>query len=257
MTGENTGVIITPLNPDDPTPLYHQIYTALKTKIQTGELSAGSKIPSEKDLSETLNVSRITVKRALNELANAGLVRRTRGLGTTVTASTDLKFSDPVNNYVKNVTRLRTSTQAKILSRSVLSVPHETARNLNRAEDIKVEKICHTLSLENKVLSYVETFVPDGLAKEFNESDLCREPLMTLLSKSGTPVERAEQVLFPVSAETYVAQILGTETGRPLLKIHCIMFDNNGRAVEDIHAWYHPDHYKYQMTLTALNQPQN
>ncbi|CAM3816427.1 GntR family transcriptional regulator [Litorimonas haliclonae] len=248
---------IGPLNPDKPEPLYHQLYTALKNKIQTGALPTGAKVPSEKELSDNLDVSRITVKRALNDLAESGLVSRSRGRGTIVTASTDLKFSDPMHNYVKNVTRLRKSTTAQILSRDVLSASPETARNLKRAEGIEVEKICHTLSLEKKVLSYVETFVPDGLAKNFHDDELCHEPLMTLLSKSGVLIERAEQTLFPVSSDSHIAEILGTEVNRPLLKIHCIMIEESGRSVEDIHAWYHPDHYKYQMTLTALNLPKN
>jgi len=44
--------------------------------------------------------------------------------------------------------------------------------------------------------------------------------------------------------------MMNVEVGTPLLKIHCIMVDADGRPVEDIYAWYHSDRYQYQMTLS-------
>ena len=67
------------LRNDLPTPLYHQMFTLLRDRILSGEIPRGSRIPTEFDLAESFGVSRITAKRALDELAAEGLVERRRG----------------------------------------------------------------------------------------------------------------------------------------------------------------------------------
>src|SRR5271170_3793942 len=67
-----------------PTPLYHQVYLVLRDKIVSGACGADGLLPGEPALTRQFGVSRITVKRALDDLAAEGLVRRGRGLGTRV-----------------------------------------------------------------------------------------------------------------------------------------------------------------------------
>ncbi len=61
-------------------PLYQQIYDLLRARIMDGTLALNNHLPAEQDLTKALGVSRITVKRAMNELAVACLVRRQRGI---------------------------------------------------------------------------------------------------------------------------------------------------------------------------------
>lgn len=245
-----TDINIGTLDSSIPLPLYHQIYERISEKIRSGEIPTGSIIPGENQLAKALDVSRITVKRALNDLASAGLVSRRRGRGTIVTANTDLNFQQNVNDYLDNVSRLRRNTQGDVLNREDLTADEFISKRLQISLGSPVEKITHRLSLKNTVLSYVETFIPDDLARSFSEADLKKESLLTLLIKSGINIKRAEQRLFAVSATPYIAKVMDTEIGTPLLKIHCVMVDVNDRPVEDIYAWYHSDRYQYQMTLS-------
>lgn len=238
------------VDPSLPLPLYHQIFTRLREKIQSGEIPTGSTIPGENQLAKALGVSRITVKRALNELADAGIVSRRRGRGTVVIANTDLKFNESMGDYIDNVARLRRNTIAEILERLDVEADDFIAKRLQIEAGSSVEKITHRLSLKNSILSYVETYIPHDLARAFSHSNIEKEPLLTLLVKSGIDIRRAEQRLFAVSATPHIAEMMDVEVGTALLKIHCIMVDGDGRPVEDIYAWYHSDRYQYQMTLS-------
>lgn len=238
------------VDPSSPLPLYHQIYMQLSQKIRCGDIPTGATIPGENQLAEALNVSRITVKRALNELADAGLVSRRRGRGTVVITNTDLNFRESMSDYVDNVARLRKNTQAEILSREYILSDGHIAERLQIKAGEAVEKITHKLSLENSVLSYVETYIPHKLSQNFTEDDIKNEPLLTLLLKSGVDIRRAEQRILAVGATPEIAKIMDVKAGEPLLKIHCIMVDADNRPVEDIYAWYHSDRYQYQMTLS-------
>src|SRR5260221_13750492 len=70
-----------------PTPLYHQIYMILRSRIRAGSFTPNALLPGEQEMALLFKVSRITVKRALNELAADGLISRHRGRGSIVTAS--------------------------------------------------------------------------------------------------------------------------------------------------------------------------
>src|SRR5210317_1261994 len=73
------------LKQDSPTPLYYRLYSMLKNAILDGTIDKGAQMPTEQQLAETFEVSRITAKRAMDELAAEELVERRRGKGTHVT----------------------------------------------------------------------------------------------------------------------------------------------------------------------------
>ena len=64
------------IDPSSPAPLYYQLYTMFRDAIASGALRSGSKMPSEKELAATFDVSRNTARRALAELANENMVVR-------------------------------------------------------------------------------------------------------------------------------------------------------------------------------------
>ena len=72
------------VDPSSPAPLYYQLYTMLRDAIASGALQSGSRMPSEKELAATFDVSRNTARRALADLANEKMVVRRRGRGTVV-----------------------------------------------------------------------------------------------------------------------------------------------------------------------------
>ena len=74
-------------NPDDPTPKYHQLRQSLGALIASGELKPADRFPTAQVLAEGLGITRVTVDRAINELAREGLCERVQGLGTFVSDS--------------------------------------------------------------------------------------------------------------------------------------------------------------------------
>ena len=84
------------VDPSSPAPLYYQLYTMLRDAIASGALRSGSRMPSEKELAATFEVSRNTARRALAELATEKMVVRRRGRGTVVDYNKQL---DPIHEY--------------------------------------------------------------------------------------------------------------------------------------------------------------
>lgn len=69
------------INKESPIPIYYQLQEHLKTKIENGELKSGDPIPSEREMAEKYEISRMTVRQAVNNLVNEGLLTRSKGPG--------------------------------------------------------------------------------------------------------------------------------------------------------------------------------
>ena len=104
------------LQGEAPTPLYFQLFSLLKNRILNGSIPLGEQMPTEEELAKGFSVSRITAKRALDDLAAAELVERRRGKGTFVTyASTFESVHAPLVGELEKLTNLAKRTHIKVL----------------------------------------------------------------------------------------------------------------------------------------------
>ena len=232
-------------------PLYQQIYTKIRHAIISGQVPAQSKLPAEQELVQRLGVSRITVKRAFNELAIAGLVRRYRGRGTVVTydaAAPTVKGS--FENLIDGLKRMGIETQVQLLDCEMISPSPAIAEALQLSRNASVQRIVRLRSLADEPFSYLVTYVPEDIAEAYSEDDLASASLIALLEQAGHRPCEATQTITAVPAEAAVAAVLGVTTGSPLLRIHRIMRDETGRPVQDITATYRADRFQYEMRLT-------
>jgi len=233
------------------TPLYQQIYTLIREEIMSGKVPAQSRIPAEQELTQRLGVSRITVKRALNELATAGLVRRQRGLGTIVTydASTPT-VKGSFENLIDGLIRMGLETEVQLLDCSTGPASPAVRQTLELPKGGSVQRIVRLRRLAGEPFSYLVTYIPEDIAEGYSEEELASESLIALLEKAGHRPCEAEQTIAAAAAEPAVAAVLGVAIGSPLLRIHRIMRDKTGRPVQDITANYRADRFEYHMRLT-------
>ncbi len=229
-------------------PLYQQIYDLLRARIVSGELGLNTRLPAEQELTEMLGVSRITVKRALNELAVAGFVRRQRGIGTVITfdaAAPTVKGS--FENLIDGLTRMGVETEVQLLDCTTAPASPAICESLEMPHGSSAQRIVRLRRLGGEPFSYLVTYIPEDVSEGYSEAELATESLIKLLEKAGHAPVEAEQTIM---AEAAVAANLGVAAGSPLLRIHRVMRDSNGRPVQDITAHYRADRFQYHMRLT-------
>jgi GntR family transcriptional regulator len=236
-----------------PTPLYHQIYLILRDKIAGGAYRGGDLLPSEEETARQFGVSRITAKRALNELADAGYVVRERGRGTRVV---DDRPAPPVRANVEglleNLMAMGLKTKVTLLEFAYVAPGEAVAQALQCASTEKVQRAVRVRHLEGEPFSYLTTYVPEDVGRSFGRDELASTPLLTLLERSGVEVCRAEQTLTATLADAAVASRLDVDLGAPLLRIARIVYDQQDRPVEFIIGLYRPDRYQYRMALSRV-----
>jgi GntR family transcriptional regulator len=234
-------------------PLYHQIFLILRQQITDGLHEYDALIPGEQELAETYDVSRITAKRALDELAAEGLVVRERGRGTRVRYRPKARaFQSSMDGLLENLIAMGLETKVKLISFGYVPANEEVAAALSCPIGQEVQRSVRMRSVEGKPFSFLTTYVPADIGRRYDASDLANKPLLSLLERSGVQVDAASQAISATLADPGVAGHLGISAGSALLKINRIVKDREGRPVEYITALYRPDQYQYRMVLSRV-----
>ncbi len=238
-----------------PTPLYHQLFLILREKIRSGSYPLGAVLPGEQDLTVIFNVSRITVKRALNELASAGLVSRHRGRGTVVTYNATVPVvKGSFDNLMEALRVMGLSTQVELINVGRVPATPEIGELLGLPSGVPVQRAERVRKLEGEPFSYIITHLPIDVAGGFDADDLAHKPMLDLLEAAGHVATSAEQWITACSAEPAAAQALKIATGSPLLKIVRVMRNTHGAPIEVVQGYYRPERFQYHMNLTRLRK---
>ncbi|GBF31508.1 HTH-type transcriptional repressor YvoA [bacterium MnTg04] len=242
-----------PIDESSPTPLYHQIFLILRDRISDGTYAFESAMPSENEICRIFGVSRITAKRALDELASANLVVRRRGRGTSVshrTASLPVHYS--VEGLFEDLLAMGLKTEVELLSFDYEEAPSHVALALNCEPGAIVQHAIRVRRLEGGPFSYLTTWVPEDVGRSYSKKDVATKPLLVLLERDGVVVSSAEQTITATGADALAAKALAVEIGAPLLRISRVVRDQTERPVEYIVALYRPDRYQFRMDLTRV-----
>ncbi len=234
-----------------PVPLYHQVYLVLRQRLLDRTYPADRPLPGEIDLAKTFQVSRITVRRALQELAREGLIVRHPGRGTFPAEGVERQatISGNLTGLLENLILMGLKTQVKVLALDYVAPPVPAAGAFAPDGVVEVQRVVRVRSNEGIPFSQLTTYVPAEIGRTFTAEDLAAQPLLGLLERAGVRVASAEQTISAVAADTAVAAALQVAPGTALIKILRLVRDENDRLVEWLEALYRPDRYSYRMNL--------
>ena len=247
-SGDIRGLNANLLNGDLPTPLYHQVYLVLRERIQRGEFAAGDTLPGEQELARAFDVSRITVKRALNELAANNLVTRHRGRGTIVARGGMIPLiSGSFETLIDSLKSMGLGSEVQLLDVADEAADVRVAGRLEIEPGVTVQRAVRLRKLQGEPFSHLVTFVPKAIAAGYSIEELASTPLLTLLERAGAGAVEAEQWITADAASPAVAALLDVPSGAPLLKIERVMFGPRRTPVQFICGHYRPDRFQYHM----------
>jgi len=235
-------------------PLYHQIYLVLRQKILGGELGYDDQLSSELDLAGDYGVSRVTTRRALEELAADGLVVRSRSKGTRVRYRQERRSTTRSGKgLLQKLLTMDNKCTVTVEDFQYLPASNDVAQALNIGVGDIVQKAIRIRHFDTGPFSILITHVPQHVGKNFHMRDLEKMPLLQLLERSGIAVTEARQSISAILADAELARLLNTDVGVALVDVRRIASDENGRAVEYTRAIYRPDRFQYQMTMSMMD----
>jgi DNA-binding GntR family transcriptional regulator len=243
------GHLFMDLDRTGPVPLYYQVSSRLEQAIRDGGIPAGARLENEIAIAAQLGLSRPTVRRAIQELVDKGLLVRRRGIGTQVVQGQvtreveltslyeDLKGSHHEPGTIVLVHEIRPADEA-VAEALGIGVGDDTLflRRQRKSDGVAVAILENHLPVEYADIS-AELLQEHGLYQ--------------MLRTRGVTIRVAKQRIGARRAKGDEAEILGIEKGGPVLTMDRVAFDASGRAVERGRHCYRPDLYSFETTLVA------
>jgi GntR family transcriptional regulator len=244
-----------------PLPKYHQIYLVLREQLHEGRFAQG--LPPEMVLSKEFGAGRVTVRRALEQLADEGLIIRRAGRGTHPAPAAAATAGDTgqgarrhagkgMSGLLENIVSMSMRTSVKVIEVRTIHASHSVADALQIPFGAMVQKAVRSRSSKLGPVSHITTYVPDELARRFGRKDLQRKPILRLIEESGVEMGRARQTVSARQADAAVARELQVAVGTALLAVNRLVFDVHDRPVQWLHGLYRPDRYEYQMDVSQV-----
>ncbi|RSZ44239.1 MULTISPECIES: GntR family transcriptional regulator [unclassified Variovorax] len=215
------------------TSLHRQLFVVLRDEITRGVYSTGA-LPKEEALCERFGVSRITVRRALADLASLGLVERRHGLGTFVRADLPQVRARPSLGLVDGLRKAALETDVEVLEVAQSVAPPDVAALLQLEPDEKAVHALRLRSIDGVPVMLTEAWVPARLGKRVSASALRKHALYEILMAQGVKFGRVVQEITAEVADPARARLLQVETGAPLLKMVRLLHDLDAQPVQHL-----------------------
>jgi DNA-binding GntR family transcriptional regulator len=229
------------LEADELAPKWQRVVERIVSDIEHGVLRTGSRLPSERDLCEQLDVSRVTLRRAFQALQERGVLRPSRGRGWFVAGRTGLDWPGTVESYVGAAFRLGQTAGARLvrISTAPAGVADAEAFGIRPGEDITTFIRAHLLDDRPAVLEVVRMVadvVPEKLPHAADD-----QQFIEVLSEAGLPIASTSATARPILAGDDHVEAFGVEPGTPLVELR-VEITAEGRLLVDSRLQYSPDH---------------
>ncbi|MHB9880641.1 GntR family transcriptional regulator [Pacificimonas sp. ICDLI1SI03] len=236
-------------------PLYHQIFLQLREEITSGERSFGSRLPTEEELSAQFGVSRITTRRALDELADSGFVERRRRVGTTVIFRSPAKpLHGDIHQALDSLLSFGRSTQVKLLDSQKIPAPAPIHEALEIDLGTPIFKIVRVRWQDKSPLGHFTSFIPFDLGADMTEEKINSTPMLTLIEQAGASIGAAHQTISATLADATLSAALQVEIGSPILRVSRTVLDTGKRPVQHVLAHFRSDKYQIRLDLGSAEE---
>ncbi|PRX32459.1 GntR family transcriptional regulator [Orenia metallireducens] len=205
------------LDEDSPIPLYYQLENIIREKVEKGDYGVEEQIPSERELSELFKLSRMTVRRALNELVEEGILYRKRGQGTFV-ARKKIESVPELIGFNEHIKARGMKPENKVIEQRVMPCSKLIAEKLQVKEGSKVIFTNRLRLADREPLAIEKSYVPYELCPILLDEDLAEGSIYECLKQSGYKPTEATDEVEAILADEYLSEVLNIEVGQPILK---------------------------------------
>lgn len=237
------------LDRNGPVPLYFQVSQRLESAIRTGVIEPGARLENELSIAEKLTLSRPTIRRAIQQLVDKGLLVRRRGIGTQVVHGQVTRQVELTSLY-EDLQSAHHEPTTRVLEHRTEPASDTVAEKLGVAAGSDVIYFRRQRSTDGTPVAVLENYLPvefDYITTE----QLERRGLYQLLRTKGVTIRIANQKIGARRAQGDESELLGLDKGGPVLTMERVAYDNSGRAIEFGHHCYRPDLYSFETTLVA------
>ena len=232
------------IDKSSPIPVYYQLKEDVKSKINQGVWKVGQCIDSERELSETYEVSRMTIRQALGELVHEGILVREKGKGTFV-CEPKVKQQDMMS-FSDIITKSGRKLETKVLEFERINTPAEF-QDIFQFEQLY--KINRMRIVDGEYIANEIVYIPCDYCGYLNKEILAGS-LFKLLEDFGYSIVHSESAIKAIITEEEHKKLFNTQEQIPLLKTFNKIFTNKGKVLFVEEAIYRSDKFILEVNIS-------
>jgi GntR family transcriptional regulator len=236
------------LNYDSFMPLYYQLKEIFLEKIENEELKEGDMIPSENELQQIYDVSRATVRNAIQLLVNEGFMEKKKGKGTFVKRRKIQEQLPVLKSFTEEMVGIDASK--KVISVKYTKPSTAIRARLNLSAGESVFSLKRLMIVDGKPLGILHSYIPAKFKLSLDED--YSKSLYRILEKKGVRFKEADQTIEASMSNKEQARLMGHKSSFSTLVIRRLAYSINGEVVEYVKGVYHGDRYRYNCRLIRL-----
>ncbi|CAN5245439.1 GntR family transcriptional regulator [soil metagenome] len=211
---------------DYPEPLWIQAANLITSQIESGALAPGTRLPPERELCQQLNISRVTLRKALNQLVQDGLLNASHGRGWYVaSAGASKEWPNSLESFTETAARMGLTSSSTVLTSSTRHATIDEAEEFSIAPGTRLFALDRVRHLGEVPIAIDYTRIPADLVPDFETIDFRVASLYDVLLRAGLAPTRADATIEAREADEYAARHLDIEVGKPLLVMNQLVVD--------------------------------
>lgn len=231
------------------TALHRQLFMVLRDEITRGVYAGTGTLPTEEDLCARFGVSRITVRRALADLAVLGVVVRRHGRGTFVTGGPRQVRTTPSLGVMDALRKVASETVVRVVRAEHVAPFPDIAALLHLEPGESALHVFRVRSSHGVPIMFTEAWVPGSISKRITAAAMRKRPLYEIMEGLGVQFGRVVQEISAQAATPDVAAQLQVEVGAPLIKMVRLMHDRGARPVQHLTTLLPPERSRILMDI--------
>lgn len=237
------------LNKQSPIPIYHQIEETIKASIENEELKPGDLLPSENDYTVIFQVSRMTVRQAINNLVLAGYLYRQKGKGTYVAERKIEQTLEGLTSFTEDMKSRGLEPGIKLLKFGLIPAPQSVAKILNLKEYDPIYEIKRIRLANQLPMAYETNYIPANLVKGLTEGIVNHSLYDYIENQLGLKISKATQIIEASTVKKEEQGYLDLPAGAPVLVMERNSFLENEQPLELVKSVYRADRYKFFINM--------
>ena len=231
-----------------PASRYSTLARVLTDEIETGRFKVGQLIPTEAELQRRFDVSRHTVREALRDLKDRGLILARAGVGTVVRAQApNSRFMQGVGT-LQDLVQFAEATEMRTLSRRVVVADEELAERIaaKPCQELQEAHVVRLLPKQTIPVTSMRVYVRAEYGNVLDMIDHAGQPVFSLIERQhGVRIKEVRQQIVAVTLDNAEARVLKARTGACALHISRQYFDNHDRMVMASVGLYPSDRFSH------------
>jgi GntR family transcriptional regulator len=229
-----------------PVPLHDQCKQLIMHQIRLGKLRPGESIPPERELEQRYGLSRTTIRQAILELVQQGVLQRVQGRGTFVAKTAIPLNLHHLTSFTEDMHARGKRPSARLLDLSIVPAEPAIRKALSSERVIRIERL---RLADDKPMGIHTSFLPEAF--QIEEDALLREGSLYAILRRQHHLEflTADETLEATTATEEESHLLEIAIGAPVLRIERLSYDARGEPREFVIMRYRADEYKYYVRL--------